>query len=601
MPVRSHPFNDVLHTNTFGTRRHGSIFAILIVVFAGLLSAHTSIARQMNYSAGDPALIRQPVADTLHALIVFAKFLDDDHPGDPNVFSRGWPLSSDSNALPAFSSALISESTSHPRSDSSLTAYFYQQSLGQFVLTGEVYDSVLVSDHPESNYHRPQGGYGFLTKELLDRIDRYGFDYSRFDRNADGFLDYLFIILRRDSKRDAKRFSWTGISCLNADCGGGLAAGGPREQLTYDGLQIDWQRSGSYVIHRTPGNILPHYYLVRMMAHELGHDLWAPFFTHIPAIRNNDVPIKSNRSSGTNSIGYVLMAGAGGGRDTRGDETISAYERDLLGWIECDYLTVSKQEVVLRDLYTSSECSKLVLGSEQSGSVLYLTYRQPIGPFDRSRLGGRQNQFDMGLLRTSGLLVLYAKGRALDVIPADNTLDLSATSSPYQGDLFGPSTSKQLTPWTRPNINGYTIYPKGFSPSWQAVENIRYTNSADNAITFDYVADFRNRPIFREDSWIGQETVDYVFAGPVLVTNNSTLHISTILSFTQQLRIESGSTVVVAEGANVSLSSTSLLKMGANARLVIHGSLHIEGLVQRSPLSIILKGDSATFTRSVTN
>ncbi|HMB90047.1 MAG TPA: hypothetical protein VKP65_04315, partial [Rhodothermales bacterium] len=334
-------------------------------------------------STGSASLLATPYADTLHALVVFTKFRDDDEPGDPNVFQRAWPLFEDPHALPSFANALLAPSPEPPFVDSTLTAYFYQQSMGHFVIYGEVYDSVLVSLHPEAAYHRPNGGYGYLTAEILDRLDTSGFDFSRYDHNGDGLFDYLFLVIRRDSQLDAKRITFTGISCLDARCGGGITAGRPpgRDTLRYDGIQVDWRRSGSIVMHRTAGNIIPQRYHVRMMAHELGHDLWLPFFNHIPAITENDVPQASNRTRrGTNAVGYVLMAGAGGGWDTRGDETISAFERDLLGWIDCENLTEARADIPITDLYTASDCKKIMLGGTSNGQVLYLTNRQRLGP-----------------------------------------------------------------------------------------------------------------------------------------------------------------------------------------------------------------------------
>lgn len=532
---------------------------------------------------GDPAAFATPYADTLHALVVFVKFSDDMEPGDATLDYRGWPLFDDPTTLPAFARGLLAARPSPPFPDSSLTAYFHQQSQGRFVLYGDVHDAVMISQQPEAAYHAPQGGYGHLTAEILDRLDAEGLDFSRYDHNRDGRLDYLFVIIRRDSKRDDKTFVYTGISCLDALCGGRITAGRPRQELVYDGVRVDWVRSGSILLHRTPGNILPFFYHVRLMAHELGHDLWAAFFNHIPALYDNDVPHQSNRGQATRSLGYVLMAGAGGARDARGDELISAFERDLLGWIDCPVLAASQAGVRLGDLYTTSACTKIVLGGDAGGRVLYLTNRQRLGPFDRLRRGGRAGQFEMGLLRTTGLLAMLADGVRLDVLPADNTLDLAAHNNAYTGDLFGPATATQLTPWTRPNSNGYTRYPRGFAPGWHALDRIRHTGAAGGAMAFDYLEDFRQNPVIREDSWIGEETRGYTFTAPLVVTGASTLHLGTALSIANRLRVEPGATVLVEAGAEVTLPARSVIDLGLGARLIIEGRLILRGLLKQSP------------------
>lgn len=528
---------------------------------------------------------REVYTDTLHALIILTRFKDDTFSGDSTLGFRGWPLTGE-DTLPPFARTLLAPSPEPPYADSTLTAYFHQQSNGQFVIYGAPYDSVLVSQHPEAQYHRPLGGYGYLTKELLDRIDGYGFDFSRYDHDGDGTLDYLFLIVRGDTQRDTKRFAYTGISCLDAACGGGISGGRPPGgDLVYDGVRLDWRASGSILMHRTPGNIIPQTYHVRLMAHELGHDLWRPHFNHIPAITDNDVPASSNRSRrGTNVIGYALMAGAGGGWDARGDETISAFERERLGWIACDTLTTTQMDIALGDLYTTSDCKKVLL---RNGRVLHLTNRQRIGYFDQYRRGGIDGRFEMGLLRTTGMLVTLSQGIRMDVLPADNTLDLSPENAPYDGDLFGPGTQKQLTPWTRPNISGYTHYPPGFSTNWQALDRIRTTEDAGGTMLFDYLADLRTRPVIRAASWMGDETRGTVFTAPVVVTDGSTLHVETTVTFAAGLRVDPGAAVVIEAGAEVFLPAGAVLRLGRAATMPVRGTLHFDGLLQASPGSTL--------------
>ncbi len=549
-------------------------FALLLIGLI-LLTPQTAPLR------AQPA--RPAYADTLRALVVFARFRDDRFPGDPTLDARDWPLSG-AERPPAFAHRLLAPSPEPPFPDSSLTAYFFTQSNGRFLLFGDALDSVMVSLHPEAHYHRPNGGYGDLTREILDRLDHAGFDFAPYDHNADGRLDHLFVILRGDSKRDDKSFTWTGVSCLDARCGPGPPHGPPRERLVYDGIEVDWNTSGSYVLHRTPGNVLPFHYLIRMMAHELGHDLWAKFFVHVPALAGNDVPLRSNRSPrGTDALGYVLMAGAGGGRDCRGDQTISAFERDLLGWIDCETATEGRDGIRLTDLYTTSACVKIPLTNDARGRTLYLTNRQRLGPFDRLRRAGAFGQYDFGLLRTTGLLVTMSEGVRFDVLPADDTLDLSIFDADYHGDLFAPGTMRQLTPWTRPNTSGFTRYPPGFRPDWRALDDVRYTGAPGREMAFDLVDDFRERPVIRADSWIGDETKGHTFVHPMRVTNRSTLTLGTRLAFARALRVEPGATVVVSPNALVTITPGGLLDLKAGARVLVEGALVLDGLLRFSP------------------
>ncbi len=309
--------------------------------------------------------------------------------------------------------------------------------------------------------------------------------------------------------------------------------------------------------------------------------------------------LRSNRGRGTNTLGYVLMAGGGGAWDARGDETVSAFERDLLGWIDCDVLAASHDDVRLADLYTTSDCKKTILDGDHGGRALYLTNRQRLGVFDRQRRGGQDGQFEMGLLRTTGLLVMLADGVRLDVLPADNTLDLSAQDAPYAGDLFSPATTAQLTPWTRPNISGFTIYPPGFTPSWQALDRIHYTGAPGGEMAFDYVEDFRQRPVIRQDSWIGDETRSHTFEAPIVVTDTSTLHVETTLSVAKKLRVEPGATVVIEAGADLTLPVGSVLDLARNATLIVEGRLRLDGLLKRSPTARFTKRGNGTISTSI--
>ena len=531
--------------------------------------------------------------DTLRALIVFTKFKDDKYPGDPQVHHREWPLFEDPRTLPSPATALLSKTPYPPFPDSSLTAYFYEQSLGHFVLYGQPYDSVLVTLHNESRYHQPNGGYGELTKELLDKIDTYGFDFSKYDHNRDGFIDYVFIVLRGDSQRDRKTFAWTGASCLDGRCTGSmLVNSSSMPPPSYDGKIVDWNKSGSYIMHRTPGNVSAFHYYIRLMAHEIGHDIWGHHFVHIPDYRRNDVPLTHNRGKNKDCVGYVLMAGAGGAWDCGGSETISAFERDLLGWIECAPLSESTPNVIIGDLFTTSSCVKI--GLSQPYTSLYLSNLQHISYFDQQRAVGNKKQFQIGL-RTSGLLIHLANGKRVDVIPADNDLMLSSTHQAYEMDLFGPKTAKQITPWTKPNSNGFTNYPMNFQPDWIAVDNIRELDEPGKPIALDFYKDFRDHPIIREDSWIGPETEGHAFSAPIKVVDLSTLHLDTAISLDRGMSIQTGSTVIIGSNASMIVKQGTVLTLHHGSTLHIEGELILDGLLAKSPGARIIIGEQSIF------
>jgi M6 family metalloprotease-like protein len=523
-----------------------------------------------------PAFRQASYSDTLRVLLLFVKFKDDQTVGDPNVDFRGWPLFSDPERLPAHALSLVSASSSPPFPDSSLSDYFYRQSNGKLIVWGDVYPKVLVTQQNEAAYHKPDGGYGTLTTELLTRIDAAGVDFTRYDGNEDGIVDQLFIILRRDSERDARRERYTGISCLDARCGGTVTANKSRQpDLVFDGVKVDWSRSGSYLYNRVPGSIIPQLWLVRLMAHEFGHDLWAGFYNHIPALTDNSYPVHKGREK--NAIGYVLMAGAGGARDTGGSFTLSAFERLLLDWIECPAMTNS-QSVVLGDLYTTGSCRLLNFEVNGRGRTLILSNLQRIGFFDRYRTGGINSQFELGLLRTEGLLVSVTDGIRTDVLPADGDLELTNSNSDYHGDLYGPGSKRQLTPWTRPAFTGYT---DGVDErhEWAAVDDVRYLNESDRTLGFEFISDFRNSPNIRENSIIESGDSRVEINESLSIVDRASLIINSDVLVNGEVNISHGSSIEIGPLGSLTIQPGSPLRMGDQASLVVRGTLTLSGSV----------------------
>jgi hypothetical protein len=268
--------------------------------------------------------------------------------------------------------------------EKSITRYFYDQSNpgNRFILYGDVYPSVIVTDNDEYDYYRqtqsgtPQvGGFGFLTLEVLDKVDPY-VNFADYDRNGDGEIDYLFIVISANPKAGPSinggsgLVTYSGVSHLETRSGSisntNWGTGG-RPSPTYDGKSLNWA-NGSFIFNQRAGNVIPELYHPVLWAHEIGHDLWDHYFIHLQNITTNDVPIgppagaTNSNSPPTFRLGYTLMAG---GQTTpqgridnnmEGNRTVSAYERSLLDWITCSPLSSSQTNVTLTDLYTTGSC-----------------------------------------------------------------------------------------------------------------------------------------------------------------------------------------------------------------------------------------------------
>jgi M6 family metalloprotease-like protein len=380
----------------------------------------------------------------VRALVVWVRFADDVavHENPSTEAARDWM---EPDSLPEFANEIISPTVNQP---SGLTQYFLDQSRGQLRLTGRSFPEVVVAAHNELDYRQADGtlDQARLTQEILEHIDLDPrIDLREFDADYDGFLDYLFVVVR--SLRQSKLYP------SNAAGVSDLGYTSPEPELAGQTLSVSQDASGSYIRYGSAGNIFPRIDLVRLMAHELGHDLWLAYVHLRPVAPAPGIPPFAERQ-----VGYALMAG---GSDARGDETISAYERDLLGWIDCQPLTVDTT-VVVRDLYSSAaeNCYTYPApaGSRSPERLIYLSARFRVGPFDRMLTNtSAAAASDQGLMDTGLLVMATEPGGRTGPVPRDQGLTLSNHAIDYAGDLFQPGD--RLTPWTRPNSSGYLTFP----------------------------------------------------------------------------------------------------------------------------------------------
>jgi hypothetical protein len=169
----------------------------------------------------------------------------------------------------------------------------------------------------------------------------------------------------------------------------------------------------------------------------------------------------------------------------------------------------------------------------------------------------------MGFLRTTGILVMltrWKRGRlSLDVLPADNTMNLSTENTSYEGDLFGPRSAQQITPFTTPS----TSLPDG-NPSWFAIDDIRMTGAADSSMSFVFIPDFRNEAIVRESSRVDPDHGRVVIRGGLHVMNSSTFTIASgsQIEISGPITAEPGSSIVAKDGSTVTIDGVTRFVFG---------------------------------------
>ncbi len=534
-----------------------------------------SVSTPVRAGARQEVSAAASAGDAFRALIVFVRFRDDNHELTGCIQrDRQWHQP---DQLPEIANYVLSEVATPPFDENSLTDYFYQQSNGHLTLFGSVFPDVVVTAGRETDYGAGGVNVGLLTPEILKIVDDdRRVDLSDFDADDDGYLDKIVFVIRRmrgPGFRAGRSTVRSGIAFT------GYSSTQPEFGRSGSKKMFDASHSGVYVNYGNPGNIFPDLNLTRLMAHELLHTIWRPF--HVEAIGGRtSVP-----ASAPSSIGFQLMAGPG---DRGGSLTLSAAERHMIDsrWINCVRLR-EDGSVRITDLYSANTSNCFFVDVRdtlgQAGS-LYLSNRQRLSYFDTMRSeacgGGRS---DHGLM-TTGLLAtkVDSEGR-VSTIAADNSLELSIQAETYDGDMFGSLGAVQLTPWTRPNIHGMNGYPEGFvldSRAFPAIDQIRSSGESGSEMTFNFVTDFRQQPVFRSDSQIGPESSGLEIFGPASIAEDREVRVNTEVTVRGSLVVERGGILAVEQNASLTVD-TLILRRGSFAAVdgVVNvlSRLHNEG------------------------
>lgn len=526
------------------------------------------------------------------ALMVFVRFRDDTSTSDCSRGLQEWPVS---QAMPRLADYVLARTPAGPFPDSSLTAYYHQQSRGLFTLYGDSFG--YVTREPEVAYRRGQSEFidrSRLTREILEHLSGE-IDFSQYDRKGDGHIDYLFVVLRNTNHLVIvqNRFI-SGISSVGLNVREG-------DDLL-QGMRMHGSRSGSYIRYQRVDVARDNVYL---LAHEIGHDLFNGnryFGNHLEPIEGNLVPYipppgraPDDHEYADRMNGYANMQGGGRATERVWGMHLSAAERSYLNaehddsarhWIACAD-PEDGQTYRLRDLYASGDCVRLRFETSPTVTELFLQHIDGRSVWERPRTNHSVIEaacpgcraVESGIPRPGMLVELSRRNAELpfravrDPIPADNALrsqascDLFADQGPrlaetFANDFWRPDNRRQLSPWTRPNVFGHTFLadvPAHFLDSgWHVIDDLRYGGPAgdDRAeMVFDYFRAPFQLPAFtiREDSWMGAESDGIAFDGHVTVASGVTLV------------IEDGATVHFRGGLTVAAGGAVSLRGGGRA------------------------------------
>jgi len=286
---------------------------------------------------------------------------------------------------------------------------------------------------------------------------------------------------------------------------------------------------------------------------------------------------------------------------------ISAFERFIANidgtpgnsWSDCDEM-VDGQSYELDGLYATGDCQRIVLDDAGRVHELFVSNLQRDSYFTEPRTS--RSIIDSpcpgcsvleGGGPTTGILVERTSRNASapyssqrDIVPGDNGIDwldsceLPVDTAPsfadiYEGDLWKPELRKQMSPWTRPNIYGYTfgddVPSAQIASGWHVLDDFRYgAGVPDNRpIAFDYYEDATALSTFyvRDDSWMDMASDGIAFSGTVVVADGATLDIAAGVTVTFN------GDLVVESGATLATGGLTTLAFGPSAQLQVDGSV----------------------------
>ena len=421
-----------------------------------------AIAKETR-AAVEPNVIKKkfPTTGVVKGLIVLAEFQDVKF--------------QEATTLESVSTKLNQVGYQSEEANGSAVDYFLEQSQGQFTPHFDVVGPVTLPK-TRADYGRNEDLDG-LFRDAAILADEAGVDYTQYDVNDDGFVDFFFVIY----------------------AGHGEAQGGPVESIwpamkdisnyvydIFDGMYLSVAACSCELKAGTGADQDG----VGTVCHEFSHILGLP-----------DIYDAQNTGS-LGMLHYDMMCYGSYNDDQRTPSGYTAMDKYTLGWIEPRLLDGPQKDVELKPLSTDNDCIFLV-NPDNRDEYYTLENRQLIG-FDAGLPGHglviSYVHYDRNHWAKNTVNTLMAGYDHVGMVCADNSPILNTTTSAVNHEAGDPF----------PGTKGVTEFTDNTAPAavWKAagkkipvgmpVTNIRELE--DGTILFDFMQDSGIAGIGAEES-----------------------------------------------------------------------------------------------------
>lgn len=308
-----------------------------------LRTALAAQAQKARRSANQPGSIKTkfPTTGTMRGIIILAQYQDVKFTAQ--------------STLEKFQSMAMSDNYQGDNAPGSMREYFVTQSNGQFTPEFDVVGPVTLP-HDRKWYGGPTSGNERIADMMVDAadlaMDQCGVDFSKYDANGDGYVDFLYVIY----------------------AGHGQAQGGPTESVWPQAMDLSYETwipdyNGVYLgriacsceLKGGSGETLDG---IGTFCHEFSHilglpDIYDVDYTSFYGMNHYDIMDRGGyNNDGCTPAGYTAM------------------DKYTVGWLQPTVLEQSETGLQLGDLTETNKAYFLV--SQQDRNEYYtLENRQP--------------------------------------------------------------------------------------------------------------------------------------------------------------------------------------------------------------------------------